>query len=86
MHNCAFCKNPLRPWTEWKGNDGHFYCSEFGADAGETLEHLRRVETAGNGLHGRGTAMTGDLAKKGMQDRTRRTRAEQNKVRFKGRL
>ena len=38
MHNCAFCKNPLRPWTEWKGNDGHFYCSEFCADAGETLD------------------------------------------------
>ena len=36
MHHCAFCKNPLRPLTEWKGNDGRFYCSEFCADAGET--------------------------------------------------
>jgi hypothetical protein len=36
MHNCAFCKNPLRPLAEWKGNDGLFYCSEFCADAGET--------------------------------------------------
>src|ERR1044071_6154518 len=35
MHHCAFCKNPLRPLTEWKGNDGRFYCSEFCADAGE---------------------------------------------------
>ena len=35
MHNCAFCKNPLRPLTEWKGNDGRFHCSEFCADAGE---------------------------------------------------
>jgi hypothetical protein len=29
MHNCAFCKNPLRPLKEWKGDDGRFYCSEF---------------------------------------------------------
>jgi hypothetical protein len=36
MHNCAFCKNPLRPLQEWKGNDGRFYCSEFCADAGDT--------------------------------------------------
>src|ERR1043166_355989 len=35
MHNCAFCKNPLRPLTEWNVNDGRFYCSEFCADAGE---------------------------------------------------
>jgi hypothetical protein len=21
MHNCAFCKNPLQPWTQWKGDD-----------------------------------------------------------------
>jgi hypothetical protein len=35
MHNCAFCKNPLRPPTDWKGKDGRFYCSEFCADAGE---------------------------------------------------
>jgi hypothetical protein len=34
MHNCAFCQHPLRPLTEWKGNDGRFYCSEFCADAG----------------------------------------------------
>ncbi len=38
MHNCAFCKNPLKPLTEWKGNDGKFYCSEFCADAGESVE------------------------------------------------
>jgi hypothetical protein len=37
MHNCAFCRNPLRPLAQWKGNDGHFYCSEFCADAGETI-------------------------------------------------
>jgi hypothetical protein len=38
MHNCAFCRNPLWPLAEWKGNDGRFYCSEFCADAGETIE------------------------------------------------
>ena len=38
MHNCAFCRNPLRPLAEWKGNDGRFYCSEFCADAGESME------------------------------------------------
>ena len=38
MHHFAFCKNPLRPLTEWKGNDGRFYCSEFCADAGDTPE------------------------------------------------
>ena len=37
MHNCWFCKNPLRPWAEWKGNDEHFYCNEFCADAGSTM-------------------------------------------------
>ena len=36
MHHFAFCKIPLRPLTEWKGNDGRFYCSEFCADAGDT--------------------------------------------------
>lgn len=36
--HCAFCKNPLRPLTEWKANDGRFYCSEFCADAGHTPE------------------------------------------------
>jgi len=36
MHNCAFCKNPLMPWTEWKADDGLFYCSEFCADGGDT--------------------------------------------------
>jgi hypothetical protein len=34
MHNCWFCKNPLKPWAEWKGDDEHFYCNEFCADAG----------------------------------------------------
>ena len=38
MHYCAFCKNPLRPLTEWKANDGRFYCSEFCADPGDTPE------------------------------------------------
>jgi hypothetical protein len=39
MHHCAFCKNPLTPLTEWKGDDGRFYyCSEFCADAGGTPE------------------------------------------------
>ena len=38
MHNCAFCSNPLRQLAEWKGNDGRFYCSDFCADAGETIE------------------------------------------------
>jgi len=33
MHNCRFCKNPLRPWAEWKGEDGQLYCNEFCADA-----------------------------------------------------
>jgi len=36
MHNCAVCNNPLGPWTEWKGDDGRFYCSEFCADAGSS--------------------------------------------------
>ena len=38
MHHCAFCRNPLKPLAEWKGNDGRFYCSEFCADAGETVD------------------------------------------------
>jgi hypothetical protein len=37
MHNCWFCKNPLKPWAEWKGNDEHFYCNEFCADSGGTM-------------------------------------------------
>ena len=37
MHNCSYCKNPLRPWSEWKGDDGRFYCNEFCADAGGTM-------------------------------------------------
>jgi len=36
MHDCAFCKNPLRPLAEWKGSDGRFYCSEFCADSDST--------------------------------------------------
>jgi hypothetical protein len=36
MHHCAFCNNPLRRLTEWKGIDGRFYCSEFCADAGDS--------------------------------------------------
>jgi hypothetical protein len=38
MHNCRFCKNPLRPRAEWKGADGQLYCNEFCADAGGTIE------------------------------------------------
>ena len=38
MHHYAFCRNPLKPLAEWKGNDGRFYCSEFCADAGETID------------------------------------------------
>jgi hypothetical protein len=38
MHNCAFCKNPLQPWTQWKGDDGRLYCNEFCADAGSNLD------------------------------------------------
>ena len=38
MHNRAFCRNPLRPLAEWNGNDDRFYCSEFCADAGETID------------------------------------------------
>lgn len=38
MHNCRFCKNPLRPWAEWKGDDGQLYCNEFCADAGGEIE------------------------------------------------
>jgi len=38
MHNCWFCKNPLRPWAEWKGEDSHLYCNEFCADAGGAMD------------------------------------------------
>ena len=41
MHNCWFCKNPLRPWAEWKGNDEHFYCNEFCADDAEEVRFRR---------------------------------------------
>jgi hypothetical protein len=37
MRNCWFCKNPLRPWAEWKGDDSRVYCNEFCADAGATM-------------------------------------------------
>jgi len=40
MYNCAFCKNPLRPWYQWKGSDSRFYCNEFCADASETTAEL----------------------------------------------
>jgi hypothetical protein len=47
MYNCAFCRNPLRPLTEWKGSDGCFYCSEFCAETGETdMQHLPRSSEA----------------------------------------
>jgi hypothetical protein len=38
MHNCALCKNPIKPLSDWKGSDGRFYCSEFCADASESIE------------------------------------------------
>jgi len=37
MHNCSFCGHPLRPLAEWKGGADRFYCSEFCADAGDTI-------------------------------------------------
>jgi hypothetical protein len=40
MHNCAFCRNPLKPWYQWKGSDGRLYCNEFCADASETTGEL----------------------------------------------
>jgi hypothetical protein len=40
MHNCAFCRNPLKPWYQWKGSDGRLYCNEFCADAIETTGEL----------------------------------------------
>jgi hypothetical protein len=45
MHNCAFCRNPLMPLSEWKAPDGHFYCSEFCADAGESTAALYAAPT-----------------------------------------
>lgn len=44
MHNCAFCGNPLRPSTEWKASNGRFYCSEYCADAGDTIEPFAAPE------------------------------------------
>jgi hypothetical protein len=58
MHHFAFCKNPLRPLTEWKGNDGRFYCSEFCADAGDTPENVHYIETGRDGLQSRSPAPT----------------------------
>ena len=40
MHNCAYCRNPLTPRSEWKGADGGLYCNEFCADASETAGAL----------------------------------------------
>ena len=70
MHNCAFCKNPLRPLAEWKGHDGRFYCSEFCADAGETVDQVAAAQLPEMASTA-GTPMTDDRTKKGMQDRTR---------------
>jgi hypothetical protein len=47
MHNCALCKSPLMPWTEWKADDGRFYCSEFCADGGDTQAPLTLKPFAG---------------------------------------
>ncbi len=46
MHNCAFCKNPISPLAEWKGNDDLLYCNEFCAEAGESIEPLSAPESA----------------------------------------
>jgi hypothetical protein len=40
MRDCAFCRKALTLWTEWKGTDGQFYCSEFCADSEETSNVL----------------------------------------------
>lgn len=37
MHTCAFCKNILKPNSEWKGTGGAFYCNDFCADSADTL-------------------------------------------------
>ena len=80
MHNCAFCKNPLRPLTEWKGNDGRFYCSEFCADAGEIdLSIAAPPEMASTD---RSAPMSDDHLKKGMQDRTRINTSEDYELRY----
>ena len=79
MHNCAFCRNPLRPLAEWKGNDGLFYCSEFCADAGETLSQCRNRP---KWPHHRYQPMTDDPSKKGVQDRTRINTSEDYEVRY----
>jgi hypothetical protein len=44
MHNCAFCRNPLTPWYQWKGSDGRLYCNEFCADASDTAGELTSGE------------------------------------------
>jgi len=36
MHACAHCGNPLQTLTEWRADDGQFYCNEFCADGGNT--------------------------------------------------
>ena len=42
MNNCcAFCKNPLLPWHQWKASDGRFYCNEFCADAAEEITPMK---------------------------------------------
>ena len=35
MKNCAYCRNPLNPLSEWRASDGGFYCNEFCADAAD---------------------------------------------------
>jgi len=51
MHNCAFCKHPLKQVTEWTGKDGRFYSSEFCADAGDMEMPIlaNRPDVAGPG-------------------------------------
>jgi len=53
MHHCAFCRSPLRPLSEWRGNDGRFYCGEFCADAGEQIESLGRSSVQRRSQRGR---------------------------------
>jgi len=40
MKNCAYCRNPLKPWSEWRAHDGGFYCNEFCADAADDTSKL----------------------------------------------
>ena len=46
MNHCAFCRNPLKPLSEWRAQDGVFYCNEFCADAADdTSKTIARGES-----------------------------------------